>query len=233
MDINKVNEMCRRLKLKNYQINDDLSVDVNHVGHFGESVKLNKNHIIDGKFPIKFNKIKGRFECSWCNLTSLENGPKWVGGNFMCTHNSLTSLEGGPEYVGGLYNCRGNKLTSLKGIAKKVGFGKDPNKIGGDISDGVCLHENFIKDLDGFDCDFKGKFLAARNPITVLLGKNESYNQEDSEFIYWFKKLNVVDSGKLNLKKFKYLMNMFDYRYYNNYIRVNIHYIKKYYEIVD
>ena len=37
---NQVNSICRKLKLKDYQINDDLTVDVNHVGHFGEPVKI-------------------------------------------------------------------------------------------------------------------------------------------------------------------------------------------------
>ena len=110
---NQVNSICRKLKLKDYQINDDLTVDVNHVGHFGESVKISKIHIVDGRLPIKFNKVKGGFEANWCGLTSLEGGPKYVGGNFWCNNNKLTSLEFGPKSVGGRFVCSDNELISF------------------------------------------------------------------------------------------------------------------------
>lgn len=232
-EIMRIDSICKEMKLKEYTINDDLNVDVDHVGHFGESVKISASMLVDGKLPIQFGKVKGRFEIIWCDAISLEGCPKWVGGDFQCTHNSLTSLEGGPEYVGGLYNCRGNKLTSLKGIAKKVGFDKDPLKIGGSISDGVCFHENNIKNFDDFDCEFKGELMGVRNPITCLIGKNPT--DDDYEFVEWFNKLKVVfDKNKLDLKRFKYLINMFPHKYEDdNYIRNHIHYIKKNYEIID
>lgn len=177
--------------------------------------------------------INGDFDCSGNFLTSLKDGPKEVSLRFWCHTNMLNSLEGGPEYVGGLYNCRGNKLTSLKGIAKKVGFDREPLKVGGSIGDGVCFHENMIKNFDDFDCEFKGELMGVRNPITCLIGKKTT--DDDYEFVSWFKKLNVVfDKNKLDLKRFKYLMNMFPHKYDDsNYIRNHIHYIKKNYEIID
>ena len=121
---NQVNSICRKLKLKDYQINDDLTVDVNHVGHFGESVKISKIHIVDGRLPIKFNKVKGGFEANWCGLTSLEGSPKWVGGNFQIVNNELTTLEGCPEEIGYEFDCSVNNLTeiqsSIKGPKLKV-----------------------------------------------------------------------------------------------------------------
>lgn len=232
-EVKRIDSICREMKLKEYIINDDLTVDVNHVGHFGESVKISAHMLKDGKLPIQFGKVKGRFEMSWCKATSLEGCPKWVGGDFQCTNNFLFTLEGGPEYVGGLYNCRGSHLTSLKGVAKKIGFDNEPLKIGGSIGSGFCFHENEIKNFDDFDCEFKGELMGVRNPITCLIGKITT--DDDYEFVNWFKKLNVVfDKNKLDLKRFKYLMNMFPHKYNDdNYIRNHIHYIKASYEIID
>jgi len=77
--------------------------------------------IKDGKFKIKFGKVKGDFDCSNNKLTSLEGAPKYVGGNFYCSHNQLTSLEEAPERVEGGFYCSNNKLTSLEGAPEYVG----------------------------------------------------------------------------------------------------------------
>jgi len=93
--------------------------------------------------PVKFKEVKGYFDCSnnqltslegspikvskgfWCahnKLTSLEGCPKEVGGGFDCYNNNLTSLEGAPEKVAGSFHCSGNELTSLKGAPREVGL---------------------------------------------------------------------------------------------------------------
>ncbi|MBE6450948.1 MAG: hypothetical protein E7016_03170, partial [Alphaproteobacteria bacterium] len=65
--------------------------------------------------------VKGYFNCSQNQLTSLEGAPQRVGGDFYCNYNRLTSLEGAPKEVGGDFGCRENKLTSLKGAPQTVG----------------------------------------------------------------------------------------------------------------
>ena len=226
----QVNSICRQLKLKDYQINDDLTVDVNHVGHFDESVKITRENIVDGKLPIKFNKVKGGFEANWCGLTTLEGSPKWVGGNFQIVSNKLTTLEHAPGYVGGGLNCRDNNLTTLKYSPKKVGH--DFNGYGNGIGDGFCLHENNIRDLEDFDCDFAGEFMCVRNPIQDLLGNTDSSDITDYEFVCLFKRLKVIKSGKLDLKRFKYLMSIYEEKYYGYQYNNNLKSIISDYEII-
>ena len=65
--------------------------------------------------------------------------------------------------------------------------------------DGSC--ESWV---ESFDCDFAGEFMAARNPIQDLLGNTNTADITDYEFVCLFKRLKVIKSGKLDLKRFKY-----------------------------
>ena len=78
--------------------------------------------ITDRKLIIKFGKVSGAFDCSYCNLTSLEGCPKEVGSYFYCSECvNLTSLEGAPKTVGGNFNCSNcQNLTSLEGCPREV-----------------------------------------------------------------------------------------------------------------
>ena len=70
---------------------------------------------------IKFNHIKGYFNCSGNELESLIGCPKIIKGSFYCYNNHLKSLEGCPEIVDGSFWCHYNKLKSLEGCSKTVG----------------------------------------------------------------------------------------------------------------
>ena len=183
-EIKRIDSICREMGLKQYIINDDLTVDVNFVGHFGESVKISATMLKDGKLPIQFGKVKGRFEMSWCKATSLEGCPKWVGGDFQCTNNFLFTLEGGPEYVGGNFYCSNNKLTSLDGC---------PNHVGED-------------------------FYCSGNPIGSI---SEEMN---IDFIRAFNTFKVLKDKTINLKRLRYVMELFDKP-------IDLNEIKKYYTI--
>jgi len=65
--------------------------------------------------------VGGDFDCSWNKLTSLKGAPKKVKGNFICSYNEITSLEGAPKKVKGYLDCSNNKLTTLEGAPKEVG----------------------------------------------------------------------------------------------------------------
>ena len=71
--------------------------------------------------PIAQGKVLGDFYCSKTNITSLKQGPSWVGGNFSCHDTKITSLEGGPSYVGGNFSCYGTNITSLEQVPSWVG----------------------------------------------------------------------------------------------------------------
>ena len=66
-------------------------------------------------------EVRGAFNCSNNNLTSLEGCPHTVG-NFICQGNKITSLKGAPHTVrGGMSIGDCNDLISLEGIPKTVG----------------------------------------------------------------------------------------------------------------
>ena len=91
-------------KIKNYEINDDLTVNVNG------NVQLNNINLKE--ILIKFNKIEGDFDCSHNKLKSLEGSPKYIEGECNYSYNGLTSLEYFPKYIKGNFYCNNNpKLT--------------------------------------------------------------------------------------------------------------------------
>lgn len=115
----------------NFQINDDLSVDVQG------NIDIRDRNLT--YIPVQFNIVKGDFNCQKNKLLTLKGSPKEVNGSFDCAHNELISLEGAPHkttsftcYRNKLTNldycpknlivmdCRYNKITSLKGIPPTI-----------------------------------------------------------------------------------------------------------------
>ena len=107
MSEQEIHDICEKYDITNYTINPDGSIDVHN------SVDLNGKVLT--KIPIKFNNVYGNFDCSYNNLTSLENSPKWIKVSFFCIENSLTSLEGCP--ISDMHYYFGdNPLESLNGF---------------------------------------------------------------------------------------------------------------------
>jgi hypothetical protein len=106
----EIKDLCSEYGIRNYQIRDDGSIDVN------TNVNLGSGGL--EQLPLTFNVIKGNFECGVNNLTTLEGCPKKVlNGQFGCSYNILTSLEHSPEIVEGNFSCRYNyHITSLEGL---------------------------------------------------------------------------------------------------------------------
>src|SRR6056297_2151030 len=71
--------------------------------------QLNFNEI-----PVKFKIVKGNFNCSDNNLTSLKYSPKIIYKSFDCSNNNLTSLKYCPKIIKEYFYCQNNNLTSLK-----------------------------------------------------------------------------------------------------------------------
>ena len=117
-----IHGLCSKFKIISYTINEDFTIDVNgDVDLSGKALS---------KIPLKFNKVRGYFYCSFNDLTTLEGSPKEVGGDFFCAYSYLTTLEGGPERVGRDFNCYKNSLTTLEYGPSYIGgdfdFGKNP-----------------------------------------------------------------------------------------------------------
>ena len=89
--------ICEKLGIKNYTINDDLSINVD--GY----VNIRNKELTE--IPIKFNKVSAYFDCSSNKLTSLKGSPRWVGKWFNCTSNDLIDLYDAPDYVEGNFMC--------------------------------------------------------------------------------------------------------------------------------
>ena len=98
----EVIEVCERYRIKNYTINDDLSIDVDG------DVNLSYGNL--EYLPLKFNYVSGNFYCNNNALESLEGSPQTVGGGFQCSQNELKTLEGCPQTVNGNFLCFGNEL---------------------------------------------------------------------------------------------------------------------------
>jgi len=97
------------MRIKNYTINDDLTVDVDG------TVKISNKKLVE--IPVQFGIVVRDFDCSRNKLTSLKGSPRECVG-FYCSHNKLTSLVGAPQKCW-YFNCSNNKLTSLEFAPKE------------------------------------------------------------------------------------------------------------------
>lgn len=129
--------------IRNYTINDDLTVDVNG------DVDISEKKLTE--IPIQFGIIKRDFDCYDNLLTTLKGCPKYVRGSFDCSDNKLTSLEYSPIETNSFY-CSNNRLTNLKGC---------PNIITEDFS----FPQNYITTLKYFPLQVDGNILFYDNPL--------------------------------------------------------------------
>ena len=157
----EVIEVCERHRIKNYTINDDLSIDVDG------NVDLSSRNL--EYLPLRFNYIEGSFDCSNNELKTLEGCPQTVGGDFDCHRNELKTLEGSPQTVGGDFNCHFNKLETLEG---------GPQTVGGDFD----CYRNELKDLEHFP-EVSGDIDIGHNTVNLLvytfIKKADSFMIED------------------------------------------------------
>ena len=107
----QIEAICEKYYIKNYNINDDGTIDVDgNVNLFEEQLTM---------LPLKFRNVSGDFYCGKNQLTSLKGSPQYVGGGFYCRYNQLTSLEGCPKKVYGDFWCGNNKLKNIDYLPKK------------------------------------------------------------------------------------------------------------------
>lgn len=141
--IDEIEEWLRTYRIRNYTINDDLTVDVD-----GPVYLVNKKLSI---FPIQFGIVSGFFYCNANNLVSLEGSPRHVGDDFFCNDNPLKTLTGSPLTVDGMFRCSHTHLESLKGAPREV--------------NGVfrCSY-SYLKSLKGAPREVTGDFDCRGNP---------------------------------------------------------------------
>ena len=103
-----IKSICSKYKIRVYIINQDGSIDVD------ANVFIQNRNL--KKFPLKFGKVNGYFNCEDNRLISLKGSPKEVYGFFSCSENELNTLLDGPLKVGGDYWCYSNPLTDVYGF---------------------------------------------------------------------------------------------------------------------
>lgn len=102
-------------EIKNYTINDDLTVDVNgDVFLFGCQLRI---------IPFKFGVINGFFDCSNNHIRDSNFFPIWVGDYFDCSDNKLIELNSRLTFVGKWFDCRWNNIKSIDNIEDKCNIG--------------------------------------------------------------------------------------------------------------
>ena len=144
----EVIQVCENYEIKNYTINDDLSIDISG-GVFLRNKKLEY-------LPLRFNYVSGSFNCSYNRkLRSLKGSPQRVGGDFICEYNELKTLEGCPQKVGKDFYCSYNELKTLEGC---------PQTVGGDFR----CSDNELKTLEGCPQTVSGGFDCKFNKLTDL-----------------------------------------------------------------
>jgi hypothetical protein len=145
----EVIEACERYEIKNYTINDDLSIDVN------DDVYLYRQNL--EYLPLKFNYVDGNFNCSDNKLKTLEGCPRTVGSYFSCSVNQLKTLEGCPQTINGDFDCSENELVSLESC---------PQTVDGYFS---CSF-NELETLEGCPQTVDGVFACSFNELETLEG---------------------------------------------------------------
>ena len=146
------------------------------------------NYVINDDGSID---VDGDVDLNDCELTELPLTFNKVTGIFDCDGNNLTSLEGSPQSVGGHFYCGYNKLTSLEGSPKYV------------TRTFHCANNN-LTDLKGSPKSIGGNFYCRNNPIVSI------FNGVDIDFIRAFKTFKVLNDGVVDLKRLRYVMEIFD-----------------------
>jgi hypothetical protein len=113
--IDLIKKWLEEKRVSGYNINDDLTINVNG------DVNLFNRHLSNFPDYIQFNEVGGDFNIAINDFTSLRGCPLYVGEDFVCSMNKLNSLEYSPIIVEKRYFCARNSLTSLDGSPKSVG----------------------------------------------------------------------------------------------------------------
>ena len=193
-----IDEICRKYNITNYTINPDGSIDVN-----GDVKLVNKKLT---ELPLTFNKVHGNFECDINSLTTLKGSPKWTSGNFESSNNNLTDLIGSPEIVEGNFQSVGNRLTDLTGSPKQV-----------DGWFNVGSNKNLI-DPKGVSEKIGREFYCFNTPLQSI------FDNVDKHFLYAFNFYKIIKDNTVNLKRLKYVMDLYDKP-------IDLDKIEKYYRI--
>lgn len=220
------------LDIKNYVINDDLTIDIN--GDINLRRKLHTK-----KIPYKFRNVSGEFNCEHNNLKLLTNCPDFVGGDFVCCNNELVSLSEGPKEVLGNYYAYKNQLVTLKGIPKSLySFYCSDNSITSleyleNIQHELDIQDNNIKSIEFLP--YVNYICILKNPIFELIEPINQWSETSVfKFLNYCKEYDVIIENKNfkytiildNLKEVLYMMDL-ENKYDFDKLKKSKHYLIK------
>lgn len=99
-----IEKWLTKMKITNFTINDDLTVDVNSF--------VDISHKDLNIIPVQFNNVSGAFNCAYNNLTSLKGCPKTCL-RFHCNDNKLKTLEYIPDEIITTLSIYSNNFTDI------------------------------------------------------------------------------------------------------------------------
>lgn len=142
----QIEKWLKEHNVKNFTINDDLTIDVNG------------DLFIEDDLPdfINFNKVYADCTVWHTNVTTLRGVPKYVDGYFTCRRTSIESLEGCPIEIGNEFEVTYNKkLKNIDNLPQKVGyitkFYSNSKRVNNNTYQKLCditKNEVFIKEKD-------------------------------------------------------------------------------------
>lgn len=199
----EIHRLCNEYDIKDYTINNDLSIDVNG------SVFFHSNGF--QYLPLNFNYITVDFYCYDNHLISLEGSPQKIDGHFFCYNNRLETLKGGPNEVGGAFSCDKNILISLEGCPKKVGSV-------------FCCNNNDLRVIDYLP-EKMNNFEILYNPIECIF-REFIYEENLNELVDEFNEYSIIRSNDLVWVRLEVFCNDFGLNL------PDINEVKEYYNII-
>lgn len=177
--------------VKDYIINDDLTVDIN-------SGTIRFAHKKIEYLPFQFGFINGNFNISNNKLKTLKGSPLEVKGDFNCSNNNLTSLEFCPKSIDKIFYCSNNKLTSLEFCPSFL--------------EGLYCFNNNITSLKGYPSEIQRDFIYYGNPIDELLGlfPKKITTDDLSKTIKYLNDYDVIQGNIIYLDRLKEALYMGD-----------------------
>ena len=111
-DFNKIEDICKEYRIRNWTLNSDGTIDVDSI------VDLSNKGLT--QLPLKFGRVSGILYLENNFLKSLEGCPSFVGENFYFYNNRITSFKGCPSHVGGDLYCGDNPIYEVWKLFKDI-----------------------------------------------------------------------------------------------------------------
>ena len=210
-ELKHIDLICRDLKLKNYTINKDGSVDVD------EDVDLPGLDLYE--LPIKFGIVKGRFNVSANNLDSFENFPK-MSDELSFINNNFKSLIGLPKSKSyNIFNLGKdrNPLTNwdVKVFLHFVAVKMDLSKLN-EISEAKCYPGFLEKKASRIPIDKKTLIDGYANKLVNWMIRDESHEIWDwyTDYVESYEDLNNLQSRLEIITGKLYGEDLFEFKLY-------------------